>query len=241
MLVHGALEKARKYIESHTREAVLTKEKGEVRIAGPCITISRQAGAGSREVADILIKILELYDKKENPDWTLFDKNLINKVIEDHQLPAYLSKFLEEEKHSEIFSLMSEYLTGEPGTWSLVKKTSETIQEIAEIGNSIIIGRGANIVTAKLNNVFHVRLIALTEDRIKHVQEYYGFKRNEAIEFIENDDIARKKYLQKHFHKNIDDPLIYHLVINTSMLDYKNAAELIADAIIKKFPFRLGL
>lgn len=241
MLVQGAFEKAKKYIETRSKEADLTKEKGEVRIAGPCITVSRQAGAGSRQVAKILISILEQKDKKEDSSWTLFDKNLIKKVIEDHNLPIYMTKFLEEGKHSEIFSLMNEYLAGEPGIWSLVKKTSKTVLQLAEIGNSIIIGRGGNIITSKLNNVFHVRFVALMEDRIEHIQDYYSLKKDEAVNFIEKDDFARKEYLRTYFHKNIDDSSIYHLVINTSLIGYQAAAELIADAVVKKFSFRFGL
>ena len=241
MLTEGAFAKAKRYLETHTKETQESKEKKQKRVAGPCISISRQAGAGSREVAGILINILEKQDKKKNTEWVLFDKNLIEKVIEDHRLPAYISKFLEEERHSEIQSLMTEYLAGTPGSWSLVQKTSQTIFNLAEMGNSIIIGRGGNIVTSKLNNVFHVRLVASLDDRIKHVQDYYSLRKDEAINFIEKDDIARKKYLLTNFNKNIDDPSIYHLVINTSLINYKTAAEIIADAVLKKYPARMGL
>ena len=42
----------------------------------------------------------------------------------------------------------------------LVHKTAKTILQLAEMGNVIIIGRGANVVTAHMNNIFHVRLVA---------------------------------------------------------------------------------
>ena len=34
------------------------------------------------------------------------------------------------------------------------------------------------------------------------------------------------------FHADINDPLLYHLVINTSLIDYENAAQLIGDAML---------
>lgn len=239
-LSEGALEKARRYLEKRSKETEELTERDEIRLAGPCITISRQAGAGSKEVAKILIKILEENDKKENPEWVLFDKRLIEKVVEDHNLPAYTGKFLDETR-TEIHSLMHEYIAGTPGNWTLAQKTSGTILQLAESGNSVIIGRGGNVVTAKLINTFHVRLIALMDDRIKHVKDFYKIGKDEAIDFIEKDDNARKKYLLSSFHKNIDDPLIYHLVINTSLVGYRTAAELIANAVIKNYPVRMGI
>jgi len=35
------------------------------------------------------------------------------------------------------------------------------------------------------------------------------------LEFIQREDRGRKRYLRKHYQKDIDDPLPYHLVINT--------------------------
>jgi hypothetical protein len=241
LLPEGTYAKAKKYLEEHVKDSEASKKLDEAVKAGPCITLSRQVGAGSREVARILIKILEENDKKKNREWALFDKTLIEKVIEDNDLPTNISKFLNEERQSEINSLINEYLAGSPGTWSLIQKLSGTILRLAEIGNSIIIGRGSNIITSKLTNVFHVRFVASPDDRIRHVQNYYGFRKNEAIEFIEKDNISRRKFLQTNFNKNIDDPTIYHLVINTSLMGYSSSAKLIADAVINMFPMRMGI
>jgi len=239
MLISGALEKARLYIETHSKE----KESGKWGKfeKGPCITISRETGAGADILSQKLVEILQKYKKENLPDWTIFDKNLIGKVLEDHQLPKTLSEVFDEKKYSSILSFASEVLVGQPSIQTLVHKTTQTILSLAEIGNVIIVGRGGNIVTSNLPTAFHVRLVSTIEDRIKHVKEVYGYDTKQATEFLKKDDQARKNFISTYFHKQIDDPLLYHLTINTHQFTHDKAAELIADAVMTKMPKSFNL
>jgi cytidylate kinase len=239
MLISGALEKARLYIVTHSRE----KESGKWGKfeKGPCITVSRETGAGADILSQKLIEILQKYKKENFPDWTIFDKNLIEKVLEDHQLPKTLSEVFDEKKYSSILSFASEVLVGQPSIQTLVHKTTQTILGLAEIGNVIIVGRGGNIVTGNLPTAFHVRLVSTIEDRIKHVKEVYGYDTKQAIDFLKKDDQTRKNFISTYFHKQIDDPLLYHLTINTHRLTHNHAAELIADAVMTKLPKSFNL
>ncbi len=231
----GAFKKAKRYIEAHSSDTgninVITKLGVK-----PCITISRQTGAGADKVGNELISFFQPYLKEDSPEWTIFDHNLIKKVLEDHNLPLTLSKIMEEEKYSVIKSIANELLGGRPTSWSLVHKTTETILQLAHIGNVIIVGRGANIITSSLRNSFHIRLVSTLEDRIKHTMEVYNLKEVEAMNFIEKDDEARKNYLKTYFSKDIDDPLLYHMIINTHLISIKEVAELIGNLIMQRFP-----
>jgi len=73
------------------------------------------------------------------------------------------------------------------------------------------------------------------EKRIGRAQEDYSLDRQAAIEFIKNEDKGRKGYLKDNFDKDIDDPLLYHLIINTDLIRCDDAACLIGDAVIKRF------
>ncbi|NWF89217.1 MAG: cytidylate kinase-like family protein [Ignavibacteriaceae bacterium] len=234
MLISGALEKAKLYIETHSKEKDL-HERGKFE-KGPCITISRETGAGADIISNKLIEIFQKYKKPNLPDWTIFEKNLIQKVIEDHNLPKTLTEIFDEKKYSSILSFASEILVGQPSVHTLVYKTTQTILSLAEIGNVIIIGRGGNVVTSNLSNAFHIRLVSTFEDRVKHVTEVYGFDTKQAAEFLKKDDQTRRNYISTYFHKQIDDPLLYHLTINTHRLKHDHAAEIIADAVMTKFP-----
>lgn len=233
MLTLGAYEKCKRYIESHSKES---KEPSRKRELFPCITISRQTGAGSYEVSEKLIKILDEESKESEQTWTYFNKELIQKVIEDHNLPSIVSNYLAESKYQHINDAVYELLGVKPSDWTLLHKTTETILQIARMGKAIIVGRGGNVITSKLPNAFHIRLVAPLETRIRHVQEVFGFSKQQAMEYIEKEDKSRKKYLKTHFFRDPEDPTLYHLILNTGALTYKEAAEIIAASLKIKFP-----
>jgi cytidylate kinase len=229
MLVTGALEKAKFYLESRTKEQVKKISQG------PCITISRQTGAGADVVSQLLADYLEEYNTAQKIKWTIFYRNLIEKVIEDHNFPATIKELMKEDKYSHVNNLLQELLTGYPGYYTIESKTAETILRLGSLGNVIIVGRGSNIITSKLNNTLHVRLIAPFEKRVTHVQEVYDIQdRNNAVDFTRKEDEARKKYVKTLFHKDIEENELYHLVLNTGNLGYQASAEIIGNAVIKK-------
>ena len=229
MIVKGAYEKARIYIETHS------KSKEEL-IPGPCITISRETGAGADKVSEHLIEFFKSRTQQHTLPWTIFDRNIIEKILDDHNLPKKLSEYLVEDKISEMKSTINELLGIHPPKWLMIRQASETILRLAQLGYVIIIGRAANIISAKLPNTFHVRLIGFMEDRVRHIQELFNINKDEAYYLIKKEDQARRNFIHDNFHKNIEDPLLYHLVINTSTLNYKDSAVIIGEMITKRFP-----
>jgi len=228
----SAFVKAKQYAETHLHEGEGFR-KGTI---GPCITISREAGSGSGLIAERLIQMLKPLSKDREASWAVFDKNLIDKVLEDHHLPSQIAKFLGEEKKSLLTQTMNEMLGVHPPLLKLYHKTTETILHLAHIGNCIIIGRGANIITASLKNVFHVRLVAPLDLRIKNVQEFYGNSKSEAVDFVKKEDAKRNAFIKDHFNKNGEDPLLYHAVINTGYFSLDEVAKIIAESVRIKFP-----
>lgn len=196
------------------------------------ITISRQSGAGGHSVAARLIELLD--DRRHNggSPWTVFDRNLVEKVLEEHHLPSRLARFMPEDRISEVTDAMDELFGLHPPSRSLVHQSAETILRLADAGNVILIGRGANVITSKLDYVFHVRLVGSVENRIGTIQRLESLTQREASAFVYNEDLGRSRYLKKYFGKDIDDPLLYHLIINTDLVSYEQAARLIADQVM---------
>jgi cytidylate kinase len=198
------------------------------------VTISRQAGCGALEVAEKLAAYLQPHTLQDAAAWTVFDRNLVEKVLEDHHLPQRIGKFMPENWISEIEDTIDEIFGLHPPAWILVRQTAETILRLARLGNVILIGRGANIITAKLPHVFHVRLVAPLENRIKQIQKSDHLDRNGAIELIRREDRGRKRYLKRYYKKDIGDPLLYDLTLNTGRVGFDEAARIIADAVIRR-------
>ncbi len=197
------------------------------------VTISRQAGCGALIVAERIAGLLQADVAKGDPPWTVFDQNLMDKVLEDHHLPARLAQFLPEDRASQLQDIMDDLFGWRPTSGTVVQQTSETVLHLAEMGHVIVIGRAGNVITAKLPNVFHVRLVAPLEKRIEHAHRFYKMSKNAAHEFILREDGGRRRYLSKYFNARIDDPLLYHLIINTGLVSFDDAARMIADAMLK--------
>ena len=196
------------------------------------VTISRQTGTGGHLIAEMLAKHLQAHALEGAPSWAVVDRNWARQVLEDHHLPERLSRFMPEDRISEFHDTLDELFGLHPRSWTLVEKANETILRLAELGNVIMIGRAANIVTSKLDYVFHVRLVGALDARVEFIQEDRNLDRKAALERIQAEDEGRRRYVRKYYHKDMDDPLLYHLVINTPVIGHAAAAKLIAQTIL---------
>jgi hypothetical protein len=203
------------------------------RVVRPAVTLSRQAGCGALMIAQKVAALLQTDQPTDEPPWTVFDRNLMEKVLEDHNLPARLAKFLPEDRATELQDIADELFGLRPGSWRMIEQTSETILKLAELGNVIIIGRGANVITKRLPQVVHVRLVAPLAARVEHCQASYDMTPKAAREFCQREDEGRRRYLKKYFQAELDDPLLYHLTINTGIVSFDAAAQLIVDMVRK--------
>jgi len=228
----GSYLKCKRYIDSHSTKA----EPVVKRKIYPCITITRETGAGVQMVCKELIKLLEDISDEDGINWTYFDRELIYKVIEDHNLPQQLREFMKEDKNKPVKSMVYEILGLHPSHWTLLHKTTETVLQLARMGKAIIVGRGSNIITAKMKNVFHLRLVAPMEDRIQHVMEFTNLSRSNAVDFIKREEAQRRRYLKSNFSEDVRNPHIYHLIINTGLMSYKEAARVIANTLVDRYP-----
>ena len=200
----------------------------------PTITISRMTGSGGRTVAASLAEYLQVKAASHCP-WTVFDRNIVEKILEEHHLPQRIAEFMPENHKSMLMDTVEELLGLHPSTWTLIEHTTQTILHLAQMGGVILVGRGANVITARLPNTFHVRLVGSLEGRSKRVQEVFQLGPDAALEFIEKEDHGRQRYLREHFGKSIDDPLLYHMIINTDQMKYDDAAVVIGNAVIDGF------
>jgi len=229
----GSYEKCKHYIETHSP----LSETLPLRVHHyPCITISRETGAGSQLVCKELIKILEPASEPNGVNWTYFDRELIEKVLDDHNLPQQLYKYMKEDKYRYLSEDLNVLLGLHPSQRTLLQKISESILQLARMGKVIIVGRGANIITAKLKNSFHVRLVAPLDNRVRHIMKVENLNKKDAETFVKQKDKARREYIKSSFSKNVEDIELYHIVVNTGLMSYKESAEIIAGAVMKKYP-----
>ena len=234
MKTPSSYERARVYIDQHSLEDEKARKRKQN--PGPVITISRETGIGAAAICERLVDYFNQRAIENYDDWAYFDRTLMEKVMEDHHLPDRFKKFIEEDKPIAVDSWFSEMLGITPSKLGIVRKTTHTILKLAEFGDSILVGRGSTIITGKFPNAFHIRLIAPLNYRIENAMKLYNFDRKTTTEFIKQEDEARINYVSKYFHRNIEDPLLYHTVVNTYRLSFEEIAEMLGHCLIKRFP-----
>lgn len=232
MTTPAAIEKCVSFINAQLKASELPSQFGAQQTHAPAITISRQTGSGAWLVAEKLAEYMQKHGPHGACPWTVFDKQLVEKVLEDHNLPTKLAAYMPEDRVSVIEDIMDELLGLHPPSWTLLHQTAETILKLAELGNVILIGRGANIITSRLDHVFHVRLVSSLEKRLARVRDRHGFDERTAMEYIVRTDRGRQRYLKEHFKVDIENPLLYDLVVNTDRISCENAALTIGCAVL---------
>lgn len=209
----------------------LTRPDGKQGGRRNVVTISRQVGSGAHAIAEQLANRLAPETSPQAAPWTVFDRNLIEKVLEDLRLPARLAQHLPEDRASDLEDIMDDLFGMRPPSWAVVQQTAETILRLARLGKVILIGRGATLVTARLPNVLRIRLVAPLEQRIALVRKTRKLTSKAAAAVVQQEDRGRTRYLKRHFKADINNPLLYHLVINTGAVSTNEAVDIIAEAL----------
>ena len=201
--------------------------------SGPFVTISRESGAYGTTIADMLCEYLRKHERRREAPWAVVDKELIQKVIEEQRFPASFQRYFEVSSTSLIEDTLAELFGLHPPQETLVRRMGETILHLATLGHVIFVGRGANIITRKLPNGRHVRLVGSFEKRVAHMKEYLNLTQEQAQEYVVKEDHDRQAYIKRYFQKEIGDVSLYDLIINTDTVSLQDAVMVIGDMVLR--------
>jgi hypothetical protein len=109
-------------------------------------------------------------------------------------------------------------------------QTERVIHQIADTTGGVILGRAAAIVLRNRPSALHVRLDGPPEARIQRAVGFEEIDVEEARKILGETDRAREAYV-KHFYKcDARDACHYHLVLDSTALEFDTCAELIVTA-----------
>lgn len=171
------------------------------------ITISRETGSGGRTLAARLAKRLE---------YELIDRQIVDKLVHDTGARERLISSLDERTRSAVVLWVEGILTGRYIDQSeYANALCRSITTLAEHGDSVIIGRGANVILGPRGGL-HVRVIAPPEVRVQNLMRHLSMGPREAREHIDLCDEERRRFYAEVLNADIDNPNDYNLVINTA-------------------------
>jgi len=204
------------------------------------ITLSRQYGSGAPDVANRLCQELGLI---------AFDKRLMVRVaseigVSEREIVDYSEDTYKLRGFIDALFGRSRPVA-EVSTWTgggregyerevmaldesrAIDLVRATVTAACERGNVVILGRGSQVILEGKPGVFHVRLIAPVEDRISRLQAQQNLTAAQARRLLAERDRATAEYLRTFYNADVDDPTLYHAVLNTSALGVEGCVSLI--------------
>jgi len=204
--------------EQATREHELPELEPLVQ---PVITISRQFGAGAVTVAERLAEIL-------GKPWEVWEKTLIEAVATSAKVRTEMVETLDERAQSWMDEMLRRVFGREVmETATYRKHLAQTLLALAQQGNKIIVGRGANFV---LDHALNVRLQASEQHRIKTTMAREGLDREAATKRLRSMDRSRAEFTMSVFGRDVNDPTAYDMVLNIETLGLEPSIQAIIAA-----------
>jgi len=197
---------------------------------GPLVTISRQRGADGQAIAFRTAEILTEMSRGLQP-WIVVDKDIAERVIEDHHLPKRISSFFTDEQTLSIEEHIEGILGISVPAATRIQDMTRTIVSLARLGHVIFVGRAAQVITAKFPRAAHVRIIGSFNRRVERLADRKKCSWDEAVAEVRTVDKQRRDFALTHFHSDLDDPTRYDLTFNTDRLSVEESARLIAQLV----------
>jgi cytidylate kinase len=215
----------------------------------PFITISRQAGAGAKTWADMLIERLNSVeasragDQEDVPTWSAWDRELVEKVAADLGTSKELINELTDANRSWLDrffdDVSSSYGIHHASEFAIYRRVASTIRAMAQRGRVIIVGRGGVYITRGMPGGLHLRLVAPLSDRITNVEKRFGYSHKKAVEYVATTDKARDKFCREHFGSAAFTPEAFDITFNTSAVSIEQMIECIV-ACVAHQPVKAG-
>lgn len=171
----------------------------------PVITISRSFGARGAALA------LELQEKLGFKVW---DKELLKVISEKLNKSDEFVQALDEHYQNPVEDAIFGFLN-QPGTnLNYMLYLVKAVGAIEQLGNAIIVGRGANYICQRSDS-FHLRVVSPLKNRIENYAEREQISLIQATKIVEQKDKERADFTRRNFNRNIDEPSDYDLMINS--------------------------
>jgi hypothetical protein len=206
------------------RQTALERDQGATRPAdrlGPYIVISRQTGAGGAELAALL---------GQQFGWPVLDKQLLDRMADRFHVDHGVLELLDENKSSALYEVLGHFfdhrLISQNAYVSYLRRI---VISVAAAGPAVFVGHGAHFFLPRPRGLA-VRVVADERDRRERMVRKYGVSKLKAKQIVAETHRQRAAFIRSYFHRNVEDPSNYDLVLNTSRLNVEEAAEMVAAA-----------
>jgi cytidylate kinase len=206
----------------------------------PGITISSGFGAGGSIVAPVVAERLglQLLDRAIS----VAVASQLNVSVEEAQAGAPNRSFIER-----LLTFMSPLASDSLGTPADLDATSasagitdeaavfrdeaERLMRAAFADGAVVLGRAGAAAFRDAPDILRVRLFGAVDARLERARAGLGgIDRGSALKQLKQVDHARDQYVRRLYHISVDDPEVFQLQIDSTVLPLEGCAEVIITA-----------
>jgi CMP/dCMP kinase len=181
------------------------------------VTITREYGAGGREVARRLVEAL---------GWELLDRELLHQAAEIEHVPDAELERLDEKAIG-----MADHLRLHPPHQKYLHGLTAVVAQAAQRGNVVLVGRGTRYLVGAAPGAFHLRLVAPKEWRARRMAGLEGLPVDQALARCTTIDRIRDHFHRYFFGSKAILPAEYDLVVNTARVPLDDVAAVVAAVV----------
>ncbi len=200
------------------------------------ITISREFGAGGSDLARELGARLQ---------WRVLDHDIVHRVAERLRFDDGTVEPFDEHPPSLLARIATVLSVPLPGMYAfptvdipshdvIAAATRRVIEEEARSLPLIVVGHGAQCIFEDRTDTLSVRLVAPLSARQARVAARQKISHSLAEDLVSRADEDRQAYIQRYFHRDWKDELLYDLQVNTGALDIHEAATMVARLVQRR-------
>ena len=193
------------------------------------ITISREFGSGGRTVGSLIAQKLNI---------PFYDKELVDQIaLESGFAPKYVKEHSDQSPGSSLFSYAFAP-QGVPGIMNglstadfLWNVQCSVIQQLAEKGPCVIVGRNADYILKDRGDALHVFVHADKAFRAERIVTRYGESEKSPEARLNDKDKRRRVNYQHYTGRNWGQAQNYDICLDTSTLGIEQCAELVCKIV----------
>lgn len=212
-------------VEAQARKEAERQRPGRPAVVRPWVTISRMFGSGGGEIAQSLAATL---------GYQIFDREILEVLLQEGHFRQAILESLDERDRSSLELWVEGIVRGHLiDKKDFLRVLVGVLGSIALHGHAVIVGRGANYVLDSGRGL-HVRVVAPFPQRVETIARLRRIPFEEAEKLVHHTDGDRSHFIRTYFHREIEDPLGYDLIVNTAGIGVESAVGLIERALRQK-------
>jgi cytidylate kinase len=110
------------------------------------------------------------------------------------------------------------------------EQVEASIAALVASGGAVLLGRAGAVVLAQERRAYHVRLDGAESRRVAHGMAMEHLDEKEARARMNEADQARARYVSRVYGRDSNDPRLYHLMLDSTVLSTAVCVELLATA-----------